>query len=163
MKNLMILTLLIFATSCKTTKDMEAKNQVIKIDNKTKPSGGITERIHDPIIIKAKIARNDAKNKASVQILGSKISENTLNLKIGYSGGCSKHKFEFIGNPMISKSLPPIRSAELIHYANGDTCREYIEQELIIDISELAYLKEGGSSIKLNFADTTLLYTYTEE
>ena len=77
MKNLMILTLLILATSCKTTKDMEAKNQVIKIDNKTKPSGGITERIHDPIIIKAKIARNDAKNKASVQILGSNISENT--------------------------------------------------------------------------------------
>ena len=66
---------------------------------------------------------------------------------------------------MISKSLPPIRNIELVHLNSGDTCREYIEQQLIIDISDLAYEKENGSKIKLQFSgiEEMLMFTYTSE
>ena len=66
---------------------------------------------------------------------------------------------------MISKSLPPIRSVELVHLNNGDTCREYIEQQLIIDVSELAYEKETGSKIKLQFSgiEEMIMYTFTTD
>ena len=66
---------------------------------------------------------------------------------------------------MISKSLPPIRRVELVHLNNGDTCREYIEQQLIIDISELAYRKDNGSKIKLQFfgIEEMMIYTYSTE
>ena len=66
---------------------------------------------------------------------------------------------------MISKSLPPIRRVELVHLNNGDTCREYIEQQLIIDVSNLAYQQETGSKIKLQFSgiEEMIMYTFTTD
>ena len=123
------------------------------------------ERKHEPIEIKAKIGRIEREQMTGVQIIKSRIEGNTLHLKVGYSGGCSKHGFQVIGSPMISKSLPPIRSVELVHLNNGDTCREYIEQQLIIDLSDLAYEKEFGSKIKLQFSgiEEMILYTFTTD
>lgn len=163
MKIIFILSILVFA-SCKTAKNTSAKNDETKIEQ-SNTEGGIVERKHEPIQIKAEIGRIEHEQTTSVQIIKSRIEGNTLYLKVGYSGGCTKHGFKVIGNPMISKSLPPIRSVELVHLNNGDTCREYIEQQLIIDLSELAYEKETGSKIKLQFSgiEETILYTFTTD
>jgi len=163
MKYIFILALIIFA-SCKTVDNVKSENG--KTNNEqTNSEGGIVERKYEPIEIKAEIGRIEREQTTSVQIIKSRIEGNTLFLKIGYSGGCEKHNFKVIGNPMISKSLPPIRSIELVHLNSGDTCREYIEQQLIIDISDLAYEKENGSKIKLQFSgmQEMLMFTYTSE
>ena len=163
MKNIFILALLIFA-SCKTAQNISSNKDETKIEQ-SDTEGGIVERKHEPIKIKAEIGRIEREQTSSVQIIKSRIEGNTLYLKIGYSGGCAKHDFNVIGNPMISKSLPPIRSVELVHLNNGDTCREYIEQQLIIDISDLAYRKDNGSKIKLRFSgiEEMMIYTYSTE
>ena len=120
----------------------------------------ITNREYPSLNIVAVIGDLSVESK-NVQILKSKIEGNNLILKIGYSGGCSTHEFDFIGSAMISKSLPPIRSVKLIHRTD-DTCREYIERQLVVDLKELAYKKEAGSQIKLNIGanEGQLVYTY---
>ena len=163
MKIIFILAILVFA-SCKTVKNTSSKNDETTIEQ-SNTEGGIVERKHKPIEIKAEIGRIEREQTTGVQIIKSRIEGNTLHLKVGYSGGCSKHGFQVIGSPMISKSLPPIRSVELVHLNNGDTCREYIEQQLIIDLSDLAYEKEFGSKIKLQFSgiEEMILYTFTTD
>ena len=154
-----ILAILVF-NSCKTVKNTSSKNAETKIEQ-SNTEGGIVERKHEPIEIKAKIGRIEREQMTGVQIIKSRIEGNTLHLKVGYSGGCSKHGFQVIGSPMISKSLPPIRSVELVHLNSGDTCREYIEQQLIIDLTDLAYKKESGSKIKLQFSGIEEMFIYT--
>ena len=164
MKIIFILSLLVFA-SCKTAKNTSLENNQTKLEQSNN-EGGIVERKHEPIQIKAEVGRIELREQTTgVQIIKSRVEGNTLYLKVGYSGGCTKHDFKVIGNPMISKSLPPIRSVELVHLNNGDTCREYIEQQLIIDVSELAYEKETGSKIKLQFSgiEEMIMYTFTTD
>ena len=97
-------------------------------------------------IIKAKIGRvnqySDTFIFNSVEING-----NYLLLEISYRGDCKKHDFEFTGSSSISKSMPPIRSVQLIHLANQENCEKEKIKKLKIDISELAYKKEKGSKI----------------
>lgn len=160
MKHLFLLIALAFI-SCKSVKNTNQED--LNNENTNEIPEVNMNREHAPISIEASIGLSEDKTSGTVQIIKSKLTGNKLSLKIGYSGGCSKHEFKALGNPMISKSLPPIRSVSLIHITNGDTCREYIEQELIIDLSELAYKKETGSKIKLQFSglDETIMYTYT--
>ena len=97
-------------------------------------------------IITAKIGKvnkySDTFNINSVEING-----NYLFLEMSYRGGCKKHDFDFTGSSSISKSLPPIRAVQLVHFSNQDTCKKEILEKLKIDISELAYKKEKGSKI----------------
>ena len=164
MKIIFILSLLVFA-SCKTAKNTSSENNQTKLEQSNN-EGGIVERKHEPIQIKAEVGRIELREQTTgVQIIKSRVEGNTLYLKIGYSGGCTKHDFKVIGNPMISKSLPPIRRVELVHLNNGDTCREYIEQQLIVDLSNLAYQHETGSKIKLQFSgiEEMIMYTFTTD
>lgn len=91
-----------------------------------------------------------------------KLIGNTLVLSIGYTGGCATHKFDLVGSEMISKSLPPIRSINLIHSANDEACKREMYDTLYFDITNLAYKKEVGSVIKLNLNGwkEQLVYTY---
>lgn len=84
------------------------------------------------------------------KILDAKISKNQLLLNVSYSGGCEKHSFKIIGDLLLSKSLPPIRSVKLIHYGNNDACKKLIIENLVIDIIDLAYKQEEGSEIYLS-------------
>tara|TARA_B100000524_G_scaffold262303_1_gene142993 strand:- start:6560 stop:7054 length:495 start_codon:yes stop_codon:yes gene_type:complete len=164
MKIIFILSLLVFA-SCKTAKNTSSENNQTKLEQSNN-EGGIVERKREPIQIKAEVGRIELREQTTgVQIIKSRVEGNTLYLKIGYSGGCTKHDFKVIGNPMISKSLPPIRRVELVHLNNEDTCREYIEQQLIIDVSNLAYQQETGSKIKLQFSgiEEMIMYTFTTD
>ncbi len=89
-------------------------------------------------------------NSYAFKILDAKIIGNYLHLNISYSGGCEKHSFKINGDLQLSKSLPPIRSVNLIHYGNNDACKKLIIENLVIDISDLAYKKEDGSEIYLS-------------
>jgi hypothetical protein len=83
-------------------------------------------------------------------------------MSISYTGGCATHTFDLVGSEMISKSLPPIRSINLIHNANDEACKREMFDTLYFDITNLAYKKELGSVIKLNLAGwkEQLIYTY---
>jgi len=98
----------------------------------------------------------------SFTIQEASINGNVLRVTVSYIGGCEEHQFELIGNPNIAKSLPPIRSIELVHKSNGDACKEKMEETLLINISNLAYKQEAGSVIKLNLSGwkEQLIYTY---
>lgn len=98
----------------------------------------------------------------AIKVEDVKINGDKLEIKVSYGGGCENHSFELIGSPNISKSLPPIRSIQLIHRANKDVCKALIIKELTFDISAFAYKKESGSTIYLQLDgwDQKLLYTY---
>lgn len=157
MKGLIIFIGICVLFSCKTKQNSET---TVSQNNSNVIDSGITERDHPSLNIEAEIGDMTQESK-NVQILKSKIDGNNLILKIGYSGGCTTHEFQFIGSAMISKSLPPIRTVRLVHHTD-DTCREYIERQLVVDLKELAYKKETGSQIKLNIGanEGQLLYTY---
>lgn len=96
----------------------------------------------------------------SISILATKVIGNKLHINVSYSGGCKKHDFQLIGDSMISKSLPPIRSLKLIHLANDDKCKKLILEELVIDISKLAYKQEAGSEIFLQLEGVKKRFLY---
>ncbi len=157
MKGLIIFIGICVLFSCKTKQNSET---TVSQNNSNVIDSGIIERDHPSLNIEAEIGDMTQESK-NVQILKSKIDGNYLILKIGYSGGCTTHEFQFLGSAMISKSLPPIRTVRLVHHTD-DTCREYIERELIVNLKDLAYKKESGSKIKLKIqgAEDFLLYTY---
>ncbi len=161
MKNLYLLIGICLMLSCKTKQNVGSEKVETEIST---DQTGITNKEYPDMNIKAEIGDTKIES-SSVQILKSSIDGNLLTLKIGYSGGCAEHSFEFFGSEMIAKSLPPIRNVRLIHYANGETCRIYIERKLVIDLRELAYEKKSGSQIKLNISgqkDQQILYTYQD-
>ncbi len=95
-------------------------------------------------------------------LIEAKIEGNFLLLKVGYGGGCQEHEFELIGSTVIAKSMPPIRSIQLVHKANNDMCKAYIYKDLKFDIRNLAERQEKGRTIYLNnekFKEK-LLYTF---
>lgn len=157
MKGLVIFIGICVLFSCKTKQNSDT---TLSQNNNDVIDSGITERDHPSLSIEAEIGDITQESK-NVQILKSKIEGNHLNLKIGYSGGCTSHEFQFIGSSMISKSLPPIRTVRLVHLTD-DTCREYIERELVVDLKQLAYKKEEGSTIKLKIQglEGFLIYSY---
>ena len=113
-----------------------------------------------------KIALLGDNNQSSLQTTINEVvlNGNILKLSIGYTGGCTQHQFDLIGNGMISKSLPPIRSIYLIHKTNEEeSCKRAMYDTLYFDISNLAYQKSNGSVIKLNLADWKEQITYTFE
>ena len=161
MKNLYLLIGICLILSCKTKQNIGSE----KVETPfSKDETEITNKEYPDMNIKARIG--DAKAiSSSVQILKTSIEGNFLTMKIGYSGGCAEHSFEFIGSEMIAKSLPPIRNVSLIHYTNEETCRIYIERKLVIDLRDLAYQKKAGSQIKLNISglkDQQIVYTYQD-
>ena len=146
MKNIVIFCLLLATVGCKTQKNLE-KSQ-IDTNSKTMLTAelGKINAPSDPVTIK------------SVRMEGNK-----LILAVQYSGGCENHSFQCIGSPVIAKSLPPIRSIQLVHTANGDACKKLIEQTLEIDISALAYKQEAESKIFLNLEGWAERIVYTFE
>jgi hypothetical protein len=159
MKNLFIFLGICSLLGCKT-KQHSASNadDSSSIGNETTSMEGPESAIK----LVAVIGDTEAESKP-VQVLKSEIEGNLLFLTIGYSGGCAEHTFTFVGSNMIAKSLPPIRNVNLLHDTD-DTCREYIEKELVVDLSALAYKQESGSQIKLSYKGSKeyLLYTYED-
>lgn len=98
---------------------------------------------------------------APLEITGCKIEGNRMYLSVNYSGGCQEHSFKLIGSPNISKSLPPIRSIQLFHDNNDDSCRELISKVIVVDIKALAHKQEKESVIYLTLDGWNEKVTYT--
>lgn len=156
-----ILSLALF--SCGTT------NEVIK-ESESKESVEETEEVDDVIRDQAKPQKNYSMKSSIGEFVESdpmtidsmKLEGNILFVTVTYSGGCSDHDFEFIGSPMIMKSMPPKRSVQLAHHANGDACRALLTRVLEIDLTNIAYKPESGSEIILlvKGSDKTINYIY---
>lgn len=101
---------------------------------------------------------SDPMTISSVQIDG-----NFMTIEVTYSGGCGEHSFQMIGSSTIAKSLPPIRSIQLVHSANKDECKKMIIQKIKVDISALTYKKESGSEIYLTLEGWKEKLKYTFE
>ncbi len=158
MKKLFIFMTICTLLGCKTKQHSSANTATsTESGNEVSIKEEMDENTH---ILVASIGEMENES-ALVQILKSSIDGNLLRLTVSYSGGCSDHSFAFVGSNMIAKSLPPIRNVRLYHFSD-DTCREYIEEELTIDLRALAYQQEAGSQIKLSIAGSKeyLLYTY---
>jgi len=142
MKFTVLLFFLVFIFSCKTQKN----NQRCILSKKQ-----LTDTTLKATLVNYSSYLLKKENGSDpIKILDAKIIKNQLQLNVSYSGGCEKHNFKITGDSSISKSLPPIRSVELFHFANGDACKKLIIEELLIDLSELAYKQEEGSEIYLS-------------
>jgi hypothetical protein len=147
MKNFIFFSLAIVLFGCASSKKISDMNNENPIYSKAPKQAflGDNSQVTTPTTI------NDVK-----------LNGNTLMMSISYTGGCAKHTFNLIGSEMISKSLPPIRSINLIHNANDEACKREMFDTLYFDITNLAYKKELGSVIKLNLNGwkEQLVYTY---
>ena len=65
------------------------------------------------------------------------ITEDSVKITVGYSGGCRKHIFEIIWNETLSSTIPSRTSLIILHNANGDMCEAYITETLVFSISDL--------------------------
>lgn len=95
-------------------------------------------------------------------ITNAEIKGNKLIVSVSYSGGCKEHSFQLVGSESIAKSMPPIRSVQLVHTGEEDLCKAMIMKNLEFDIRGLAYKQEAGSEIylKLDGWDQQLKYTF---
>jgi len=120
------LVVLVGLNSCKSRKD--AIDTAVDIKD--------TSAIPESIVVDDFSAYKDG---ASTTITSVTIEENTMIIKVSYSGGCEKHEFTLAGSKLIQKSLPPKRGIMLYHKNNGDSCRSIVEEELHFNITNLAY------------------------
>lgn len=99
-------------------------------------------------MITASIGETD-QTSDNFSITDVRVKGNTLSIDVNYSGGCEEHQFEMVGSKNIAKSLPPIRSIQLVHKANGDKCKKLVMQTIEVDIKALAHKQESGDKIFL--------------
>lgn len=135
-------------TACATTK------RTTKMEQSSNTNQPTSE------LLVAQIGKPAVSESCTIQ--EASINGNVLRVTVSYSGGCENHQFELVGSPNISKSLPPIRSIELVHKSNGDACKKKIEETLRFNLANLAYKQESGSVIKLNLNGwkEQLIYTF---
>jgi hypothetical protein len=152
MKTILIVCLTIAAFGCKSTKN------VASAENPSKD----TVQKNENVVIAASIGRIDQASDP-ISISDVRIEGNKMLIDVSYGGGCAEHQFQVIGSPMISKSLPPIRSIQLVHVANGDKCKMNVMKTLEVDLKELSYKQEAGSKIYLTLGGWSQQIEYTFE
>jgi hypothetical protein len=132
MKFLFFLSIALFVLGCKTTEEVIVDQP--KVDARLNVIATLGE-INVP---------SDPTTISNIRIEG-----NTMFIDMSYTGGCEEHTFKVVGSEAISKSLPPIRSIQLIHSAKGDQCKKIVEETLTVDISKITYKPVSGSIIYL--------------
>lgn len=138
---LLILNLFLSISSCKLSKESTSSDSGSEeaISNDEKPK--------KPISIVARIGKFPESSPVIIDSVN--IEDNTLHLKVHYTGGCVLHRFEFIGDPAIVKTNPPKRTVKLIHLHEIDICSDEINEQIDVDIRELSITETSGSEIIL--------------
>lgn len=93
---------------------------------------------------------NDFHVSKDFTIISSMIHDDILEVEISYSGGCAEHYFFLYTTLEYMKSLPPKLNLFLVHDANGDVCRELIQETLLFDIKKLQYEAQSKVQLVLN-------------
>lgn len=127
-----------------------------------------TENMTESTAPKAYIRQNETIDMGAelFQIQSTNIIGNRLYVIVKAHPILSVEDFDLTGSGNISKSMPPIRAIRLevkkIPVKKGDNPVAMMEQDLVFDISDLAYKQESGSQIYLQFegAKERILYTY---
>ncbi|NBP75162.1 MAG: hypothetical protein EBU61_03915, partial [Crocinitomicaceae bacterium] len=109
MKFTVLLFFLVFIFSCKTQKNNQ--RCILRQKKLTDTTLKATLVNYSSYLLKKENGSDP------IKILDAKIIKNQLILSVSYSGGCEKHNFKITGDSSISKSLPPIRSVDLFHFA----------------------------------------------
>ena len=112
-----------------------------------------TEVVSVDLSMKAKLGKisNKIDSVLNLKIKSVVITGNYLEIDFSYRGGCEKHEFDFVGSEKIEKSMPPIRTVQLVQSSvKPDLCKKLIFQKIKIDVTDLAYKKESGSEIFLS-------------
>lgn len=100
-------------------------------------------------------------DKPTVTILSQSIKENTLTLKVQYSG-CKNDIITLNGNGMVKKSNPPIMRLEAIN-KHTENCSEIIVKTIRYDISSIKYNdteEKNTLNLYLNNSETPIEYVY---
>ena len=72
------------------------------------------------------------------------VGDDTLEIDVGYSGGCETHEWTLCWDGQFMESDPVQVSLDLRHEANGDMCEAYVEETLSFDLQELRDDYESG-------------------
>ena len=143
MKFALLILVGIVAMSCGTKKNAQTVEE-IPTKNETYPT---TMKI---VKVTAEVAKvNTSIQSDPITIDAIEIRRNIMYIDVTYSGGCEEHEFKVIGSNAVAKSMPAIRSVQLIHKSNGDTCRELKKVKLEVYIENLADQQVAGSQIYL--------------
>ncbi len=151
MKTLSFLFVSFLAFSCATKKNASTTGNNADSSSETKE-----------LMITANIGENAGKSDPFT-ISAVSVQGNIMTLDVSYSGGCAEHVFQVIGSASIAKSMPAIRSVQLVHKSNGDACKKMIMQKIKVDIKALAYKQTSGSEIYLSLQGWKDRIKYTFE
>ena len=75
------------------------------------------------------------------------VKNNSVEISVGYSGGCKKHDFEIIWDEKIDYGNPPSINLIIIHHDNGDACEAYITETLVFTGTALL-----GNTLSVEYA-----------
>lgn len=140
MKFFLLSTLSILLLACGTSKDVtETEVEVSEETAPTKP-----QRNAQVASSLGEFEETDPLNIDSLYVQGNK-----LFIYVNYSGGCREHQFKVIGSPVVMKSLPPKRSIQLVHDNEDDACESIVNRVLEVDLKNLAFDPQPGSTIVL--------------
>lgn len=82
----------------------------------------------------------------------------SLVVEVGYGGGCRVHAFELVRKAPMIRSLPPKWPLDLIHQANEDPCRAWVEERLAFNLMPFRASPHGVTMLLVG--DTILTYRY---
>jgi hypothetical protein len=88
------------------------------------------------------------------------IINNTLKVKVGYSGGCKEHEFKLMWEGMFLESTPVQVELYLIHDSKGDKCEAYIQETLEFDLNPL---KKSYNQAYQSSEGTIIIHVYGSE
>lgn len=146
MKNIIVILPILLLLSCGVNK------KVTKTTQFEDPSIAVQEKYVQKAII-----GEAPKNNPTTEIKSAYIEEDTLYLKVSYSGGCKEHVFDLVGDAVVMRSFPPKRSIVLVRNSHGDKCRELITREIMFELSEFQYVssEENEAEIILQLENWT--------
>lgn len=81
------------------------------------------------------------------------LTEDTLNIRVSFSGGCQNHQFTLIASDTFIESVPVQLAVVIAHNANGDTCEAYPTENYRFDLTPIkrryqnAYRQDTGTLI----------------
>ena len=95
-----------------------------------------------------------AVNSSAAEIKGGRFNakKTAIELDVAYGGGCQKHTFSLqIGSCLESQPVQ-CREVKLIENANGDACRAYLHETIVLPLNEFGLNNSyyTGASLTIN-------------
>lgn len=111
----------------------------------------------DAIVIRECDVDTDRLNVTEIRTI-----KDTLEVDVGYSGGCEEHVFTACWDGAIMESSPLQARIIVEHNANEDACEAYISETLTFDLTPMRnfYNAPEGTTIILRVEDSSADYVF---